>query len=168
MGREVRMVRPDWKHPTFRKEEIPLHKGPYSEALADWEENKRQWDLGFVRDWSKDLAWKPKDADDTFEDNVGDRPIPNDYMPEWTPQEATHLQMYETCSEGTPISPVMATPEELARWLADTGASAFGGQTASYEAWLATCKRGWAPSGFCKVGEGITSGVEGTYRHLRG
>ena len=43
-------------------------------------------------------------------------------------EERTHYQMYETCTEGTPISPVMETPENLARWLADNGASAFGGQ----------------------------------------
>jgi len=48
--------------------------------------------------------------------------------------------MYETCTEGTPISPAFATPEELARWLADNEASAFGGMTASYEGWLRTIK----------------------------
>lgn len=40
-------------------------------------------------------------------------------MPRWSAKKRTHLQMYETCSEGTPISPVMATAEELAHWLAD-------------------------------------------------
>lgn len=42
-------------------------------------------------------------------------------------------QMWETTSEGSPISPPFATPEELARWLADTGASAFGNQTATFD-----------------------------------
>jgi len=44
--------------------------------------------------------------------------------------------MYETCTEGTPISPVMDSLETLARWLADNGASAFGEMTATYEQWL--------------------------------
>jgi len=54
--------------------------------------------------------------------------------------------MYENTSEGTPISPPFETPEELARWLADNNASAFGGMTATYEQWLATCKGLYAPS----------------------
>ena len=45
-------------------------------------------------------------------------------------------QMWETTSEGSPISPVFAAPEELARWLADNGASTFGSDTTTYEKWL--------------------------------
>lgn len=45
-------------------------------------------------------------------------------------------QMWETTSEGSPISPVFETPEALAHWLADTGASSFGWMTSSYEGWL--------------------------------
>jgi len=47
--------------------------------------------------------------------------------------------MYETCSEGTPISPVMETPEQLARWLVDNKASFFGTMTAPYDRWLEIC-----------------------------
>jgi hypothetical protein len=67
-------------------------------------------------------------------------------------------QMWETCSEGSPISPVFKTPEELAHWLADTGASSFGSQTSSYESWLGMIVGdGWSPSmvienGVCKSG----------------
>ena len=67
--------------------------------------------------------------------------------------------MYETCTEGTPISPVLSSPEELARWLTDHGASAFGDMTASYEDWLKTCRSGWAPS-MVAVGGHVMSGVE--------
>ena len=41
--------------------------------------------------------------------------------------------IYETCSEGSPISPAFETPEELARWLTD---NSFGSMTATYEQWL--------------------------------
>jgi hypothetical protein len=74
-------------------------------------------------------------------------------------ETATHYQMYETCSEGTPISPVCETPEELARWLADNGASAFARMTATYEQWLATIRQGGAPSAVIRNGV-IRSGVE--------
>lgn len=49
-------------------------------------------------------------------------------------------QLWSTTSEGSPMSPVFATPEELARWLAVTGASKFGSTTASYDEWLAIIK----------------------------
>lgn len=45
-------------------------------------------------------------------------------------------QMWETTSEGAPISPVFATAEDLAGWLADSGASLFGSETASRDQWL--------------------------------
>jgi hypothetical protein len=52
------------------------------------------------------------------------------------PPEGPGYQMWETTSDGSPISPVFATPQELARWLADSGASVFGKHTATYEEWL--------------------------------
>lgn len=45
-------------------------------------------------------------------------------------------QMWETTSEGSPMSPVFATPEELADWLASSGASIFGSHIASRDQWL--------------------------------
>ena len=53
----------------------------------------------------------------------------------------------------------MATAEELARWLADNNASAFGGQTATYDAWLDVCLGSLACSAVCDV-TGMHSGVE--------
>ena len=88
-----------------------------------------------------------------------ERPDPADYMPEFPEGEATGWCMYETTSEGTPISPVFETPEELARWLADTGASSFGSSTATYEQWLSMIRAGWAPSAVA-TSEGVSSGVE--------
>ena len=58
-------------------------------------------------------------------------------MPQWRDEERTHLQMYENTTEGTPISPVMETAEELAEWLNKNGATIFANFTISYEEWLA-------------------------------
>lgn len=88
------------------------------------------------------------------------RPDPNVYTPNWSEGECTHLQMYETTSEGTPISPVMETPEELAQWLVDNEDSAFGEETASYEAWLATIQRGWSSGAIIDSKLGFMSRVE--------
>jgi len=145
MSREVRRVPADWQHPKseeYGKEDRykPLHDG-YAEAAA-----------GFLRILAEEGL---QEAIDYY----GCAPNKNDYMPEWKEEEKTHYQMYETCSEGTPISPVMPTPESLARWLADNEASAFGSMTATYEEWLAMCKAGWAMSAVIENGV-FKSGVE--------
>lgn len=55
-------------------------------------------------------------------------------------------QMWETTSEGSPISPAFDAPQELARWLADNNASAWGSSGASYEQWMNMIDRGYAPT----------------------
>lgn len=162
MGREVRRVPADWQHPKDeRGHYVPLHGGSVSERLARWDEAAAKWAEGLREDY-RNGGWKPREPDELdmpFEEWDGERPDPADYMPDWPDGERTHFQMYEDCTEGTPISPVFATPEELARWLADTGASAFGSMTATYEQWLATCRSGWAPSAVFAPEVGLTSGV---------
>jgi hypothetical protein len=91
--------------------------------------------------------------------HAASRPEPADYMPVFAEGTATGWCMYETTSEGTPISPVLETPEALARWLADTGASSFGRDTATYDQWLRTIQAGWAPSAVV-TGNRFQSGVE--------
>ena len=91
----------------------------------------------------------------------GEDPLTRAASEAWTrtaPPSGDGWQMWETTSEGSPMSPVFATPEELARWLADTGASAFGRQGATYEEWLGMCREGWAPSAVMSNGV-IRSGV---------
>ncbi|MDD4972322.1 MAG: hypothetical protein PHT07_23075 [Paludibacter sp.] len=166
MGREVRRVPPNWEHPTKNGEYVPLFEPGYEQALAEWEEQQQKWEEGFRRNYFDGPKWIPKDEnlkEMPFEEWHGVRPEKSEYMPSWKDSERTHYQMYETTSEGTPISPVMKSPEELARWLADNKASAFGDMTASYEEWFCTIKRGSAPSMILQVGDkGATlkSGVE--------
>lgn len=185
MGREVRMVPADWQHP---KEEDgryrPLLNRDYESAVEDWEterlpewiEGARLWAVGLVKvygggtetiqqvvdDAKARKPYAPPPAHPTYEWWAGDvprKPAPEDYMPAWPDAERTHFMMYEDTSEGTPISPAFATAEELARWLADNGASAFGEMTATYEDWLATIRRGHA-GGAVFTGGGMVSAVE--------
>jgi len=162
MGREIRRVPANWEHPkNERGDHIPLHDD-FTKRLAAWDEENAKWQQGLRRHYGEDGKWVPVDAKylgTPFSEWGGERPDPKDYMPDWSDAERTHLQMYETCTEGTPISPVCATPEECARWLADNGASAFGHMAATYEQWLATCKRGWAPSAIAGGGLPLRSGV---------
>lgn len=93
----------------------------------------------------------------------GIHPDHRDAYEAWTPTEpptGDGWQMWETTSEGSPISPVFATPEELARWLADTGASAFGYTGASYEHWLGMIRAGSTVGSMIAVDGRLMSGVE--------
>jgi len=143
MGREVRRVPKDWVHPVDASgKPIPMEKYfPYNE-----EEIKEGLEDGWLEDCPPHYGVE--------------------VMPDWPEEERTHYQMYECTTEGTPISPVMEDPEELARWLADTGASAFAGMPATYEQWLATVCAGSAPS-MVKEGGVIRSGVSATAEWVR-
>lgn len=84
----------------------------------------------------------------------------------WRPTEppvGEGYQIWETVSEGSPISPVFKTPEELARHMAGTKWGADNGT--SYETWLAFINGpGWALS--CVMDEkGIRTGVEAAVDH---
>ena len=82
-------------------------------------------------------------------------------LPFLDPPKGEGYQVWETVSEGTAISPVFKLPEELAHWLADTGASASGRMTADYETWLKFITGpGYAPSMMAIPGKGIISGVK--------
>jgi hypothetical protein len=89
-----------------------------------------------------------------------DQPKPEHYMPDWPEAERTHFMMYEDTSEGTPISPAFETPEKLAQWLVDNKASAFGGETATYEGWLRVARGGYACSAV-SVGGNLVNAVDG-------
>ena len=114
MGREVRFVKEGWEHP--------------------------KWQRG------KYIALHPFDWYDPEEEELNDLQLAEQFMPNWKEEELTHMMMYETCSEGTPISPAFPKDqkEELARWLADNEASAFGDITTTYENWLNTINQGCA------------------------
>jgi len=176
MGREVRRVPADWQHPKYTAAECreypnrigsyrPLFPQSFESVTQEWDRDAAKWNDGFVSDWSG--GWKPREPkfhSGTYEEYAGKRPSePGDYMPNWSEDQRTHFMMYENVSEGTPISPAFPTPKELARWLAANGASAFGRETASYEAWLRVCTGGYAPSMIGTMtadGMKLQSGVE--------
>lgn len=74
------------------------------------------------------------------------------------PPHGDGYQIWETVSEGSPISPVFSTPEDLARHMTTTKWGADHGTP--YATWLAFIKGpGWAPS-MAITSRGIVSGVE--------
>lgn len=165
MGREVRRVPANWQHPKISKPDFrtgmmvesyqPMFDRPFAPAMREWYESWQAWDRGERPDYAgEDTIGMP------YWEWDGSPPDPAYYRPDWTDAERTHLMMYEDTSEGTPISPAFKTPEELAKWLFENNASAFGNQTASYEGWLRVASGGYAPSAVYSQDTGVVSGVD--------
>jgi hypothetical protein len=135
MGREVRRVPPDYTHPTDRRYSRPASLfygagGRYEAKAREWLANANKWAAGERPDYAGD------DAPEFFWDWDGGPPVAEDYMLVGVPDAAcTHLQLFETTSEGSPISPVFATLEALAAWAADH-ATTFADYHATREEWL--------------------------------
>jgi hypothetical protein len=84
----------------------------------------------------------------------------------WKPTEPPKgdgYQMWETVSEGSPISPVFSHAEDLARWLTRNGRDA----GTSFAQWMRLIEgEGWAPSLIVSNGE-VRSGVDAMYPNER-
>jgi len=138
MGRELRRVSANWQHP---KNEIgryiPLLKGDFLLQLKEWEEENEQWKKGFRSDFNG--GWKPKELDElnfSFEEWDVEKPVKEDYMPNWKEEELTHIQLYENTSEGTPISPIFLESEfEKLCEYASENCSTFASFKATKEEW---------------------------------
>lgn len=125
MGREIRMVPPSWDHPQRDPHKNPYgHKGyqpMYDEHL---DEKMQEWLTDFDRIRSGNLSdlereCYPRGLADWLNDE-GVPPDPAYYRP-WRDGEATWFQVWETVSEGTPVTPPFATKEELVEYLVAHG-----------------------------------------------
>ncbi len=148
MQYEVRKVPADWKHPKENDSHFKQLKSDYKNDLEGWNVEKSKWDEGLVLDTVSQYpkpTWKKKYEELlslTFEEATEEQsPNKDDYMPEWPEEECTHFQMYELSDEGTPVSPPMATPEELAQYLVENendGVVTKG----TYDEWIDFIKKG--------------------------
>lgn len=126
MGREIRRVPTNWQHPKetrydpFRRVEheayTPMYDQPYIEALTRWVDGWMAWDRGEFPDYaSEECKATP------YWDYEGGPPQPEIYRPNWADGEATWYQVYETVSEGTPVTPPFETKQELIDYLVENG-----------------------------------------------
>lgn len=116
MGREIRRVPPGWEHPTDEQGHYqPMHDYTHADRMAEWLKDKAEWENGY--------AIKVGHPDMPFEEWECREPDPKYYRPEWKDGEATAYQVYETVSEGTPMSPVFLNLDELTGWLVGQGYS---------------------------------------------
>lgn len=137
MGRELIRVPADWEHPRQRCAHEPW-AGGCSEAKANggmcfqpmhmsrdfdtaarkWTDGVMQWDAGTHPDLVTNITTKEKHP--YFWMWEGNPPDIKYYRPTWT-SEPTHYQIYETVSEGTPVTPHFATQDELIDYLVEHG-----------------------------------------------
>lgn len=161
MGREIRKVPPNWEHPLYTAEEArafsrdvagtykPLFGGDYEADKAEWIAGLLAWEAG------KRSAYAGGDVYEWW-DWEGDPPKRENYVP-YAKADATWFQMYETVSEGTPLSPPFATPAELVDWLC-SNKDFWGYGPRVREVAEQFVMSGWAPSMIVAggvMGEGI-------------
>ncbi|MBK7490916.1 MAG: hypothetical protein IPI17_02120 [Nitrosomonas sp.] len=123
MGREIRKVPPHWEHPTqycshSRKCQKPgLELGICYRPLF----NKNYKIV--CDEWYLQLKeFNPSENYKYFHEYAGSPPVIYHYVP-YDPESElnTWFQLYETVSEGTPVSPAFASKEELADYLSENG-----------------------------------------------
>lgn len=171
MGREIRRVPPNWQHPKQDCRHYPpcgtcyqpMHDRNFEEAAREWVKEMIAWENGTHKYLIEDPSRKKESP---FYWMWEGPPPEKEYHVPYTKEEATWYQLYETVTEGTPVSPPFATKEELGNYLMTYGddwdrKSGRGGWSkAMVENFL---KDEWAPSFVATVGpQGATiqSGVE--------
>lgn len=180
MGREIRKVIPNWEHPKEEKYNSfkgrydegfkPLYNRPYRKSINEWITEHQLWEKGEHPDQQdKDL-----EGYINYADYAGNPPDVESYRPDWREEEMTWFQVYETVSEGTPVTPPFATREELVAYLVENGdfwdqeRRSKGDSIMPCDPWpLETAQRfvfgsGYAPSLVVTDGK-IQSGVEALY-----
>lgn len=116
MGREIRMVPPNWEHPVeefglYGSGPIPMYDENFDTAADEWEQGYKNW-----------LTERPTGCENLryWEYEGGPPSSRRSYRP-WKDEEATWFQVWETVTEGTPTTPPFATKEELIDYLANNG-----------------------------------------------
>ena len=145
MSREVRKVAVDWQHPKLNaKLFVPLLDGArFQKDVKVYEEDKRMWRLGQVRDPVDRSSWISRGeagvSETVFEAYAGPAPDVRDYMPQWRPEEAAHYVLYETITRGTPLTPAFATTDELAAWCVEHDITLCPTRKLTFAGWLKLC-----------------------------
>lgn len=137
MGREIRKVPKGWEHPKDEQGEYKsMHDEYFEDAFNEWEQNRLDWIAGKNEDQKRN-NYGTTNAE--YIEWAGTSPDPEYYRSvKWTEEEACCFQMYQTVSEGTPVSPVFETLQGLEDWLVEQGHSR--------KAAKGFCESGSAPS----------------------
>ncbi len=136
MGQEIRRVPPNWEHPRKDCEHSPwkggcseakahggkcfqpLHDKSFAEAAREWKEQFADWERGVRPDYCDDDSKTLE-----FWEWDGGPPDREYYVPYDTDAlgDDAWWCVYETVSEGTPVTPPFATKAELVDYLVANG-----------------------------------------------
>lgn len=121
MGREIRRVPPQWDHPVTERQNgqqgyQPMFDRTYEQACAEWLADFDRIRNGGAKGY--EIECYPGGVCHWASENIA--PEPSYYRP-WEDDEATWWQLWETVSEGTPVSPPFETDEDLICYLAEHG-----------------------------------------------
>jgi hypothetical protein len=121
MGREIRKVPANWQHPVVGDDYGRLRKKPmfdrqYEVACTEWLADFDRIRAGDLKGY--EVECYPLGVCQWAADNHA--PSPDDYRP-WPDDEAVWWQLWETVSEGTPVTPAFASADELIDYLAQHG-----------------------------------------------
>lgn len=137
MGREVRRVPRGWQHPRYadggRKGQLhPLHDVDFETAAARWKRELIEWEAR-VHDGQRDHPEVAAGLE--YWEWDGGPPDREFHRPRWEETERTCLQVYETVTEGTPVSPIFEDEEQLVAWLVGEGVSEVNARAFSRSKW---------------------------------
>ncbi len=137
MSRKLRKVPADWVHP--QKEDgsyQPMFDEYYLDALNDWIDNHNKWQNGTHDDLVREPILKEEYP---FYAMWNGNPPDVEYYhtKKYEPQELTHIQLYETTSEGSPRTPVFKADEfeKLCEYAAEH-CTTFADCRATKEQWM--------------------------------
>ncbi len=172
MGREIRKVPNSWEHP---KNDNGCYKPLYDKSATEdfklWLEEYEEFKKTELERVAKDYKYDVNDPYSAFCDWHGPPPNYEYCRPNWDEATATWWQVYETVSEGTPVSPPFETADELIEYLVENGdfwdqsrrRAQYSGMNC--DPWKREVAErfvngpGWAPS-FIASSNGLQSGVE--------
>ncbi len=155
VSREIRRVPVDWQHPMQPRtrplwgrekpsrlcptgyEYAHIERRSYGDVLSEWERKKAAWEAGEG----------PSQFDMTSLDTYwGEEPEEDRYMPDFPEDAVLGYCLYQTVSEGTPVTPVFATEDELIEHLVMYGEDYDQVPMRRRSAEIVV-RGGWAPSG---------------------
>ncbi len=176
MGREIRRVPEGWDHPVYTDvlvtesqrswigKTIPLYDEDIETATRAWIDGAALWIQGKHPD-QQFAAGNGTDYPDLYERTLyayssfeSQSPDPESYRRPFA-SEPTHYQVYETVSEGTPVSPVFATTDEMIDWLTTVPMGGVNETPLSRDAAAKFVEYEYAPS-FIVDARGLRTGVE--------
>jgi hypothetical protein len=145
---------PKKEYPDYRTQRMvenyqPLYNRDAQTAMDEWLKGYREWLDGEFEQTRKEHPEYQYNIDEPYREYCkwnGQPPDPDYYRPKWKDDAVMGFAIYETVSEGTPVTPTFATTDELIYHLMNYGTDWDDGKKWSREAAEGFVKSEWAPS----------------------